>query len=170
MIILKRLGYYASHLDKYFILIFSLKKHQLKEKKIGNMMLIPTNGFNRLDALFKMYRLGKEICQQNEINLIQAQDPIFTGIIGYLLKQRYKKPLNVCVYGGDPYDVNWLREKTTNFIFAPIAKYIIERCDGIQVDGLKVLNSLISRTGISPSKISYKPMIPRDIGISGTIM
>lgn len=161
----KRLGGYADFLNKYFVLIFSLKKHRLKERKMGrkkNMIVIPTNGINRLHALLKMYQLGKKICQENDIDVIQAQDPIFTGFIGYLLKRKYKIPLNICVYGPDPYDKNWLREKKTNLILAPIAKYIINQCDGIQVDGKKVMNSLMAR-GIPAEKIFYKPMVPQEI-------
>ncbi|XOB41350.1 MAG: glycosyltransferase [Candidatus Nealsonbacteria bacterium] len=164
----KRLGYYSRFLDKYFILVFSLKKHQLKKKEIGNMIVIPTNGFDRLDALFKMYKLGKEICEQNEIDIIQAQDPIFTGLVGYFLKRKYNKPLNVCVYGCDPYDKNWLGEKKLNLILALVSRYIIKNSNGIQVDGSGVLRSLVKKARIPSSKVAYKPMIPQDINLFKT--
>jgi len=160
---LKRMTLYSNYLDKYFVLVFSLKKQQLKEKKIGNMIVIPTNGFYRFDALLKMYFLGRKICRENKVDIIQAQDPIFTGFIGYLLKKEYKKPLNICVYGCDPYDENWVEEKKLNLILAPLAKFIIKQTDSIQVDGSKVSNSLIKRGGVPSSKIFYKPMVPQDI-------
>ena len=158
---LKRMTLYSNYLDKYFVLVFSLKEHQLKEKKIGNMTAIPTNGINRFDALFKMYSLGRKICKENEIDIIQVQDPIFTGFIGYLLKKEYKKPLNICVYGSNPYDKNWLREKKTNFFLAPLAKYLIKNTDGIQVDGQKAFQSLKAKFPFL--RIFYKPMVPQDI-------
>ena len=158
---LKRMTLYANYLDKYFVLVFSLKEHQLKERKVGNMIAIPTEGVNRFDALFKMYFLGRKICKENKIDIIQVQDPIFTGFVGYLLKKEYKKPLNICVYGSNPYDKNWLKEKKINFFLAPIAKYLIKNTDGIQVDGQKAFQSLKAKF---PSlKIFYKPMVPQDI-------
>lgn len=158
---LKRMTLYSNYLDKYFVLVFSLKEHQLKEKKIGNITAIPTRGINKFDALFKMYSLGRKICKENEIDIIQVQDPIFTGFVGYLLKKEFKKPLNICIYGPNPYDKNWLREKKINFFLAPMAKYLIKNTNSIQVDGQKAFQSLKAKF---PSlKIFYKPMVPQDI-------
>lgn len=158
---LKRMTLYSNYLDKYFVLIFSLKEHQLKEKKIGNIIAIPTKGINRFDALLKMYSLGRKICKENKIDIIQVQDPIFTGFVGYLLKKEFKKPLNICVYGPNPYDKNWLREKKINFFLAPLAKYLIKNTNSIQVDGQKAFQSLKAK--FPCLKIFYKPMVPQDI-------
>ena len=158
---LKRMTLYSNYLDKYFVLVFSLKRHYLEEKKIGNIIAIPTKGINRFDALLKMYFLGRKICKENEIDIIQVQDPIFTGFVGYLLKKEFKKPLNICVYGPNPYDKNWLREKRINLILAPIAKYLIKNTDSIQVDGRKAFQSLKAK--FPCLEIFYKPMVPQDI-------
>ncbi len=159
----KRLAYYSVFLKKYFVIIFSLKKHKLRAKDIGTLTAIPTNGANRPDALWKMYQIGRKICRTHGVDLIQAQEPFFTGVIGFLLSKEFKVPLNVCVYGCDPYDENWRKEKTINLFLAPIAKYILRRADGIQADGLKVLNSLKEKGGLPPSKIFYKPIVPKNI-------
>jgi glycosyltransferase involved in cell wall biosynthesis len=159
----KRLAYYSVFLKKYFVVVFTLKKHNLKRKEVGTLTAIPTNGTNRLDALWKMYQIGRKICRVHGVDLIQTQEPFFTGVIGLLLSKRFKVPLNVCVYGCDPYDEHWLGEKTTNRLLAPVAKYILRRADGIQVDGLKVLDSLKEKGKLPASKIFYKPIVPKDI-------
>jgi glycosyltransferase involved in cell wall biosynthesis len=159
-----RMGFYAKFLKNYFVLVFSLKKHNLSAKKTGNMTIIPTQGIFRIDALFKMYSLADKICRENKIDIIQAQDPVFMGVIGLLLKRKYKIVLNTIVYGCNPYDKYWVNEKKLNLILAPIAKNVLKNSDGIQVDGLKVLNSL-KRNGLDSSKIFYKPVIPKSINL-----
>lgn len=158
---LDRIKYYAKFLDKLFILVFSLKEHSVSEKTIKNVRMIPCNGVNRLDALCKIYALGKGICDKHEINIIQAQDPLFTGFVGYLLKRKFNLPLNICVYGPDPYDKRWLLENKTNFILAPLARYVLKNSDGVQADGKKIAINLQKR--LNSPRVFYKPMVPKRI-------
>ncbi len=158
----ERMKFYAKYLNKYYVLVFSRNKHGFKQKRIENMNVIPTNGGSWVQSFFRMYRLGKEICENNKIDIIQAQDPVFTAFIGYLLKIKYKIPLNLCVYGFNPYNKYWIKEAKINLILAPIGRYIVNKADGVQTDGSGDKQILI-RNGLPSSKIFCKPMIPLNI-------
>lgn len=157
-----RLKFYAESLNKYLILVLCLKKENLSPRTIGNMEVVPTGGRGYLLALFRMYRLGKDILKKEEVDIIQAQEAYMTGLVGVFLKRKFKKPLNICVYGSNPFDKYWRSESKFNFSVAPLARFVMKRADGIQVDGTLTKERLI-KAGIKAGKIFFKPMIPSNI-------
>lgn len=156
-----RLKTYSELVNKYFVVAHSLKSHNvLNEKQISdNFWVYSSQGSSRLDSGLKQYKLGQKIIKKYGINLIQAQDPYFTGVIAYLLSKRYNIPFNVCVYGTNPYDPYFTQESTFYSLCAFIAKAVLRSANGVQVDGRKIQKDLIAN-GINSSKIYYKPMIP----------
>jgi 1,2-diacylglycerol 3-alpha-glucosyltransferase len=157
-----RLKFYAEALDKYLILVLSLQSEKLKPRTIDNMEITPTNGWGYLHALFRMYRLGARYLRHEKVDVIQAQEAYMTGLVGLFLKWRFKKPLNICVYGSNPFDKHWRRESKFNFVVAPIARFVMKRVDGVQVDGTLTKKRLIE-AGIKSERIVFKPLIPANL-------
>jgi glycosyltransferase involved in cell wall biosynthesis len=155
---MSRLSFYAEHLEKYLILVLCLKRERLQARTIGNMEVTPTNGRGYLHALWRMYRLGAAACKRGKVDVIQAQEAYMTGLVGLFLKWRFGKPLNVCVYGSNPFDKHWRRESWFNFFVAPIARFVLRRVDGVQVDGTLTKKSLEAQ-GLR-AKIFFKPVVP----------
>ena len=154
---------YSAYLDYYAMIIHTLKKTGYRTRLLtDSFVAIPTNGLNRMHSLMKMYTLASGICAAHHIDLIQSQDPIFTGFIAYLLKKRYRIPINVCLYGGNIYDPHWLKQKLIYRICAGTGKLILKKADGIQVEGSLIKESLISHQ-LDPDKISVKPMVPHNL-------
>jgi glycosyltransferase involved in cell wall biosynthesis len=141
----------------------SLKSHKLEPLHIRNISFIPTNGVNRLHALYKMYRLADHICREEQVDIIQAIDSTFTGLVGYIMKKKYRKILEVCVVGNDPYDDYWLRMRIWNRLLAPVSRHIISACDGVQVDAMRAAYSLVMRGKVARSKIFHLPFVPYGI-------
>lgn len=78
---------YSKHLEYYAMIIHALKESGYSAMQFTNSFVaIPTNGYNRMHSLIKMHTLASSICASRHVDLIQSQDPIFTGFIAYLLK------------------------------------------------------------------------------------
>lgn len=159
---MQRLLFYSQQLDKYYIIAHSMSRDGLKPKKISdNFEVIPSNGKNRVHSLFKIISIGSRICSREHVDLIQAQDPVFTGLAAHILSLVYRIPIDVTVYGINPFDKHWRSESFFNKISAPLAKYILRRANGIQVDGSQTMRSLVQNK-LNHSRVFLKPLIPLD--------
>jgi glycosyltransferase involved in cell wall biosynthesis len=109
-----------------------------------------------------MLLMGRRIMRGEAIDVIQAQDPSFTGSVARLLSRSFKVPYNVCVYGANPFDPYWVRESVRSRLIAGVSKRVVREAHGLQVDGTATQRSLID-AGIPVQRVSIKPMIPRNI-------
>lgn len=160
---LQRTLSYSKQINSYTLIILTLRKDKFKKKQLSsNCIAIPTNGLNRIHSLIRIFTLANKILKKESISLIQCQEPIFTGFIGLLLKNKYDIPLNVLLYGGNIYDENWLNQRCINKIFACIGKYVIKKADGIQVEASLIKESLINNK-VPTNKIFLKPMVPHNL-------
>ena len=154
---------YVSRVRKYIVIGISLTRYKFKSRRTGNISVLPTNGLNRFHALYRMYKLADQICRENQIDIIQATEPTFTGFIGYVLKKKYGMSLNVYVLGCDPYDDDWLRVSIVNRLLAPVLRHVLSVSDGVQVDAKRVINNMIRKGKVCHSKIFYLHYVPQDI-------
>lgn len=157
-----RLNFYAENLARYHVLVVTRRREGFSTREQGSMTVTPTNGRNIFHAFWRLYRLGSQILHGEKIDVIQAQEPICTGVVGLLLKWRYKIPLNICSYGANPFDVYWRKESLFNRLTAPLAAFVLRRADGIQVDG-KLNAQRLEQGGIPAGRLFYKPMVPSNI-------
>lgn len=160
-----RLSAYAHAVNTYQVIVHALKHHGLKPMEIvPGSWAFPTGGQTRLGSWLRMAFIGIKLSKRYQFDLIQAEDPLFTGVIAYFLSWYLNIPFNVCVYGSNPFDSNWTGQSVANKCCAPLARWILSYASGIQVDGTLTAVSL-QNNGIAQNKIFIKPMIPIDIDI-----
>lgn len=156
---MERMTEYGKLVRELHIIIFSLKKDNFKNSKISeNIFLYPTDSFNRFCHIFKAYKISKKILAGNNKDfLITSQDPFETGIVGFLIKRKFKIPRQVQIHTDflSPY---FAAELFLNKIRLLIAKFLIPRADGIRVVSKRIKNSLISKFKISDDKIFVLPI------------
>ena len=157
-----RRRYYASRVGSYTSLNLALESSGFEECEIDNIRVIPTNGRRTLHALWRMYRLACQVCREGKVNVIQTQEACTTGLVGYVLKLRFKLPISVCVYGPNPWDKNWSMDSIYNFLTAPFARHILRRADRIIADGSLTLERL-RHAGIPEERLTWKVNIPSNI-------
>lgn len=154
---------YSEQINSYTLIIHTLRRDKFQKKQLSsNCVAIPTNGLNRIHSLIKMYILSNRVLKKESVSLIQCQEPIFTGFIGLLLKNKYGIPLNVLLYGGNIYDENWLNQRFINKTFSCIGRFVIKRANGIQVEASLIKESLINNR-VPLDKIYLKPMVPHNL-------
>ena len=158
-----RLEFYAAHLEHYWLITNSYKRHRLKAQRSGGMELIPTDARGPLDSFLKMIFIGRRILHKNRVSVVQAQDPILTGLAAVLLGRWFKVPVNICVYGPNVFDLYWVRAHWTHRFQAPLGRWVLRNAASIQVDGLLTARRLRQALG-EGVPIHAKPMIPRHFG------
>jgi glycosyltransferase involved in cell wall biosynthesis len=161
---LQRLIGYAEHLDQYVVIVNSYKQHGLKPRRFGpKIEAIPTNAFNRFDTLLRLFWIGLSILRTRKFSLIQAQEPLDFGLVAVLLGKIFRIPVNVCLYGPNAFDEHYLNSNWQHRLFAPITRWVMRRCAGIQVDGKLTARRLMA-VGFAPDRIVAKPVVPANLG------
>jgi glycosyltransferase involved in cell wall biosynthesis len=155
-----RLAHYARHLGHYWLITNSYRRHALPARHTGNISLMPTNAFTPVDSFLRILWMGRKILKSGNVAVIQAQDPILTGLAAVLLGRRFGVPVNVCVYGPNVFDPYWVKSHWSYRFLAPVGKWVLRRAAGVQVDGKLTAHRLGLALGPGVP-IFVKPMIPR---------
>ena len=159
----QRMGGYAAQLEEYIVVANSYKRHRLQPLRLAeNFRAIPTDACCAADSFFRMLAIGWRELSQRRIDIIQAQDPFFTGLVAVLLGMRFGVPVNICIYGPNVYDRHWLANRRSHGIFALIGRWVLRRARGIQVDGRMTARSLVA-AGHSPESVAVKPVVPSNL-------
>lgn len=159
-----RLRAYAGAVARYTHVVNSRRWHRLAPLQVTETCrAVATGGWTPLDNFFRLLLLGHRELKQTQYDVIQVQDPSYMGLVGWWLAHLHGIPLNVCVYGPNPYDQEFLRGSLVNRLFAPLSRFVLKRCAGVQVDGRLAFESLQAH-GVTATKIRCKPMIPTDVG------
>lgn len=159
----ERMIEYGKLVRELHIIIFSLKKNNFENFKISeNVFLCPTKSFSRFCYIFDAYKISKKILINNNNNnnkdfLITCQDPFETGIAGFLIKRKFKIPLQIQVHT-DFLSSYFAPESILNKLRLVIANFLIPKADGIRVVSERIKNSLINKFKINEDKIFVLPI------------
>ena len=161
---LARLHGYAEHLAAYHVIVHSRRDHALPSP----LPITPafqahaTGGRNAAHSWARMVALGRRLMRTHRFDLVQSQDPVFTGTAGQAVARAFGVPHNVCVYGANPFDPFWVRESVATRLAAPVGRRVLRRAEGVQVDGARTAATL-ARAGVPAARIAVKPMVPHDL-------
>lgn len=109
------------------------------------------------------YRLGVRIHRQQRADLITAQDPFATGLIGLLLKWRLRIPLNTQSHSHFFENPDWVAERPLrNRALQVIGNFVVRRADSLRVLSERE-KAICVRRGIDPHRI-FVLTAPTDVG------
>ncbi len=155
----KRHVLYGKYLSQIHIVVFSRKEQNLSARKLSeNVVVYPTSS-RKFFALWDAYRIAKNICQENKIDMVTVQSPFLYPLVGYMLKKRLGIPFNVQLIGGECLDNRfWLNESKINYLYNAQGKFFTKRADSVRVISKRLENYAISDLKISPEKVIYFTM------------
>ena len=143
---------YGEFVEKLDVIVFS--RDGFKTNKISeNVTAFPTNSFSKFNYIFDAYKIGKALFRQNNYDLIDTQDPFFTGLVGYWLKKKFKKSLEIHFHGD--FWGNTFQSEAGIFQLL-LSKFIARYADGIRVVSQGIKEKLVKK-GIAPEKIAVIP-------------
>jgi glycosyltransferase involved in cell wall biosynthesis len=146
------------------MIVSAWKDQTLQPTRVSDeLMVYPTNSHSRASFLWNAWTIGARVCREQRVDLIVTQDPFSTGLVGWLLKRRFKLPLLIGNHSCFFDNVHWIAEKPVRYrVFNWLGKRLIRRADALRVvNGAEREKYL--RFGISPSRVSLLPTpVPLD--------
>jgi glycosyltransferase involved in cell wall biosynthesis len=134
---------YAGILESYHFIVRTLGGGSERVQLADNFWVYPTASRNRLTFISDAVRIGGQICQTRQVDVISTQDPFTTGLAGYLLKRRFGIPLSL-QFAGDMVDnPYWLRERWFYPLMNALAHWLIRRADTFRVVSIKEKQKLV---------------------------
>ncbi len=119
----------------------------LKSQRFGNVFIYSTNSRWPIFYIWDAYKIGKSIIRNLKFEIkncvITCQDPFETGLVGYLIKRKFKIPLQIQVHTDflSPY---FYKESIKNKIRVTMGKWLIKKANGVRVVSERIKNSLLS--------------------------
>jgi glycosyltransferase involved in cell wall biosynthesis len=107
-----------------------------------NLSIFSVSG-GYLTFIVKSYFIASKIISKNQIDAIITQDPLLTGIIGILLKYRFKIPVIVSLHGDYLNNKFWLDEGIINYFYNFIGNFITKHADGLRVVSQRIKEKMI---------------------------
>jgi len=150
---------YGSLVDELHILVFTTKKHGIKEGKVSlgdNVYLYPTVSLNRWFYVFSALRIGKTILGKDGW-VITTQDPFETGWVGKKLSKRFDVPLQLQVHT-DFLSPHFKKQSYLNRLRLLISKSIIRQASAIRVVSERIARALVSSDYKSRAKLHVLPI------------
>lgn len=127
----RRMIKYAGLVEEMHLIIFSRKTSFINQRD-GNLFLYPTNSNSRVFTICDAYKIGCRILKYRRDFIITTQDPFETGLVGLLLKRRFKIPLQIQIHTDFLNEYFW-KESILNRCRVLIAKFLIRYADCIRV-------------------------------------
>jgi len=156
--VLERHKEYAKLTGQLDIIVFS--KKGFKKKKINeNLTIYPTNSRIKLNYILDAYETIRSIYWPDKFDLVVCQDPFLAGLVGWIIKKRFKVPLLVHFHGDFWQNKYWLIEAGRwwfNWFFLLLSIFIVKRSDGIRVVSSGIKDKLVKK-GINKRKIKVIP-------------
>lgn len=138
----KRLEEYSNSLDSLFVIVWTLKKEEpiiINDK----LYIYPTNSFFKLLYFWDTLRIAKKLLRKHKIDLIVSQDSFETGLAGWLVAKKNKIALQTQVHTDFLSPYFW-KQSFSNKIRVLLAKFLLNRSNGIRVASQRIKKSLLA--------------------------
>jgi glycosyltransferase involved in cell wall biosynthesis len=149
---------YGKYLTSLHIVVYSPRSRHLAPRQLAdNVFVYPTNS-RKWCFPWDACRLAKKVCREYPIDVVTTQDPLSTGLAGYLIRRKFGVPLNVQLHGDYLANPWWIKTAPFNRVLNLLGKYIVKRSDTVRVVSRKVADRLQRRLGIPGEKITVLPV------------
>lgn len=172
-----RIVEYGNIFEELKVIVFNVRddKNRLKVTKLSdNIFIHPTNSSSKMFYIVDAIRIGKNIirtsCLRANDSVISTQDPFETGLVGLLLKLRYKLPLQIQLHT-DFASRYFITHSILNLIRFPLGLFVLSFADSVRVVSERVAKSVKSLsnnvsvlpiyTGRNESRVKYQRLLER---------
>lgn len=129
--VLDRHAKYGSSVARLDILVFA--PGEISFQVAGNVIAYSTNSHGLLGDVLQGYRIGGRLFEKGRYDLIVTQDPMITGLLGWLLKYKYGSKLLVHLHGDFLGEGAWYTRTLRGRLRARLARLIVKRADGVRI-------------------------------------
>ena len=126
-----------------------------------NAWVYATRSSSRYTFVVDAVRRGLDIGRRSGVDVVSAQDPFATGLAGWLVARRLRRPLNVQVHFDVLDNPYWVRERPEHRLLNALGKWVLRRADTIRVGTTRERQWHVA-AGIPPHRIYVAP-VPVDL-------
>lgn len=149
---------YAAQIDRLTAIAYSGRGFGSPTTHTDHFTAIPTNSFSKPSFLLDAYRLASQIIQQHPVDLITTQDPFSTGLVGLLLRNRYRIPLLVQNHSYFFGNRAWMDEHPIrNRALHAIGGYVVRHADAYRTVNQQERETYLQRGG-QPERVFTIPV------------
>jgi len=151
----------AKHIERIDHIVYSPASQKLRAIRLRhNFTMYPTRSHSKLHFFRDACRLAVKLHRRHRYHLIYTDDPMWSGLVGYLLKRLFKRPLLVMVHS-DYYSNNaWRQENPRYYLDYLLSLWIIRKADWIKAVSHQIAKELV-RLGAAPGRITILPTLIR---------
>lgn len=154
----KRQLEYAKLVSKYFIVTRVYRGANLQSIQLSDSLYVfPTSSWNDYSFIYDAFRLGQGICEKEDIACISCADPFSAGLVGYLLKRRFRIPLSIHIMADLIDNPFFASERLRYHLFNAFGKWLIRRADTIRVSTSREKDKLISSFDMDEERVWNVP-------------
>lgn len=143
----RRMVEYGKMFEELNIVIFSLKS-KVESHKVQiseNVWAYSTNSKNKLFYFFDSFLIIRKLIKNSELKIknliVSTQDPFETGLVGLVLKLRYKLPLQVQIHT-DFHNKYFILHSPLNFIRFFLSQIVLSFADSVRTVSARVAKSV----------------------------
>lgn len=159
-VVTKRMIEYGKVFGELHIVVFSLAIQNFQPIQLSpNVFVYPTNSNGKFSYIRDAIRIGGKIAGNIYFGetAFSVQDPFETGIVGVVLKKRFKFPLQIQIHT-DFYNKQFYDGTLLNWLRFEISRFTIPRANGIRVVRQKIADDLIHHMKVPKEKVTVLPI------------
>ncbi|MDP3729366.1 MAG: glycosyltransferase [bacterium] len=155
----KRVEEYGKLFQELHIIVYTKKEDTYANIRLGdNIYVYPTATSTPFSYIWDIYRIARSIfANSSQRWAITTQDPFEFGFAGWLLKLRYRFPLQVQIHTDFLSPYFW-KESLKNKIRVLLARFVVPRADHIRVVSERIKQSLKSHVACNMSHVTALPI------------
>ena len=150
---------YAGFCDSVDILVKSPETAPAEGTALAsNLRVHPTGTRSNVATAWRMWTEGNRILRRGGCNLVVAQEPFLTGVVGAALATRWRLPLclhYVCDFLDNEH---WLRERPLHRLLNIVGKLVARRAAAVRVDS-RDQRERLAAVGVAPERVHYVPFL-----------
>lgn len=146
----------AKETESLDVIIFTFAKDGFSKDEAGEGLVFhPTNSSSKVTAVWDAFKIASSIIKKEtnkEEVIVSTQDPFEAGLVGYLLKKKFKVHFSVQEHADAFSESYWSRESFLNQIRFRLGGWIIKKADTVRVVADRIAKTLVEK-GVSKERI-----------------
>jgi glycosyltransferase involved in cell wall biosynthesis len=150
---------FAEQVGRISVVVCNCRMANLEPYHSERLHVRPTQSRSYAHYLIDGYRLALKFHHEQPVDLITAQDPFLTALIGLMLRRRLKVPLIVQDHSSFVENRYFAAEHSRNRVLQWIARRTLPRADALRVENQQERLACI-RLGVPPDHVCSIPLAP----------
>jgi glycosyltransferase involved in cell wall biosynthesis len=104
--------------------------------------LFASGGKVKVTTLFKTIRLLLSIIKKEKFDIVTTQDPMYTGLLGFIAKKKQDIPLVIQIHGDNVDNPLWLKQSKLRPFENRLAHFLLRRSEGVRTVSNKIISDI----------------------------